>query len=239
MESYLYKDCSVDGQQKCFKDLDSLRGRQGALQVQVQICQQKIAAVQAQEQELEERNKGLCSDLDKAWQEVKRLQQLLISQKAQYDSELKRKEKELGKLKERVQEMQGEWRNCQGSQSLSGEEKLSQEKVPHHPCHPHTLSFLLSYLEIDILNNLKQSNGKQTTWKIGKANSKKEGELFQTVVRNLENQVAAVSKENEELRQLLTRLDRDVVGLLGCPWDSPTVSFHAQKKADIDVESGS
>ncbi|XP_037686309.1 afadin- and alpha-actinin-binding protein B-like isoform X2 [Choloepus didactylus] len=198
----LYKDPSLDRQQqKRFRDLDSLRGRQDALQAQVQICEQKIAAVLAQEQELEEQNEMLRCDLGKAWQEVKQFQEVLINQKVQYDYELKKKEKELGKLKEQMQQMQGEQWNRQG--------------------------------KIDILNNLKRSDGKHTMWKTGKANGKKEGELIQTVVRNLEDQVAAVSRENEELKQLLTRLGRDLAEFLGCPWDGPT-----EAKVAITVDCG-
>lgn len=59
----------------------------------------------------------------------------------------------------------------------------------------------------------------------------KRGRIVPSMVRNLEKQKeAAVCRENEEPKQLLTMLDRDVAGVLGCPWDSPIVSFHRAER---------
>lgn len=52
--------------------------------------------------------------------------------------------------------------------------QCSQEKAPYTLWYPCTLLSLSP--EIDILNNLKQSDGKQTTKKTGKAKAGKEGQ---------------------------------------------------------------
>ncbi|XP_074083499.1 afadin- and alpha-actinin-binding protein-like [Macrotis lagotis] len=90
-------------------DLDFLRGRQSQLQAQVEICKQKITAVEAREQELQDQNQRLQDELNKEQEEVKRLQVLLTTRRTLYDHELKKKEQEFRKLKEKVQ-LSGEWR---------------------------------------------------------------------------------------------------------------------------------
>ncbi|XP_072478527.1 afadin- and alpha-actinin-binding protein-like isoform X2 [Notamacropus eugenii] len=169
-------------------ELDSLRGRQSQLQVQVDMCKEKIAAVEAREQELRDQNQRLQSELDKEQEEVKRLQLLLTTRGTLYDHELKKKEQELRKLKERVQ--LGERRDKRAS--------------------------------IDILNTLNRMDGKRGPWRAGKADNKKEGELFRTVVANLEHQVAEISQENKKLKQFLGQMDRDVIRLLSFPQSDPS-----------------
>ncbi|XP_020830418.1 afadin- and alpha-actinin-binding protein-like [Phascolarctos cinereus] len=169
------------------EELDSLRGRQSQLQAQVEMCKEKIALVEAREQELQDQNQRLQCELDKEQEEVKRLQLLVATRGTLYDHELKKKEQELRKLKERVQ--LGERRDKRAS--------------------------------IDILNTLNRMDGKRP-WKAGKADNKKEGELFRTVVANLEHQVAEMSQENKKLKQILGRMDRDVIRLLSFPQSEPS-----------------
>ncbi|XP_031798076.1 afadin- and alpha-actinin-binding protein B isoform X3 [Sarcophilus harrisii] len=95
-------------------ELDSLRGRQSQLQAQVEMCKDKIAAVEVREQELLDQNQRLQYELDKEQEEVKRLQLLLTTQGTLYDHQLKKKEQELWKLKERVQVL-GERRDKRAS----------------------------------------------------------------------------------------------------------------------------
>ncbi|XP_007495912.3 afadin- and alpha-actinin-binding protein-like isoform X7 [Monodelphis domestica] len=172
-------------------ELDSLRGRQNQLQAQVEMCKEKITAVEAREQELLEQNQRLQNDLGMEQEEVKRLQLLLTSQGTQYGHDLKKKEQELGKLKEKVHQLLAERREKRAS--------------------------------IDILNTLNRMDGKRATWtRAGKPDNKKEGELFRTMVANLEHQVADITQENKELKRFLGQLDKDMVKLLSLPQNNPS-----------------
>ncbi|XP_007495917.3 afadin- and alpha-actinin-binding protein B-like isoform X4 [Monodelphis domestica] len=123
--------------------------------------------------------------------QVKRLQLLLTSQGTQYGHDLKKKEQELGKLKEKVHQLLAERREKRAS--------------------------------IDILNTLNRMDGKRATWtRAGKPDNKKEGELFRTMVANLEHQVADITQENKELKRFLGQLDKDMVKLLSLPQNNPS-----------------
>lgn len=54
---------------------------------------------------------------------------------------------------------------------------------------------------------------------------RKEIQPSQTVVRKLQKQVAMVSRQSQDPKHLLTMLGWDLDEILGCPWDSSTVSF--------------
>lgn len=57
------------------------------------------------------------------------------------------------------------------------------------------------------------------------------------MVKIIEKQEAVVLRENEELTQLLTMLDRDVFEFLGCPWGILT-EFSCSGKRGINLGSG-
>ncbi|XP_028906367.1 afadin- and alpha-actinin-binding protein B-like isoform X1 [Ornithorhynchus anatinus] len=174
--------CSLEEARRA-GELDCLRSRQIKLKAQVESCERQIEAVQAREQELREQNQQLRNTLGREREEVARLKLLLSSWGAQHGHELKKKEQELGRLKERMQIVLGERKERRGT--------------------------------IDILNTLTRGDGKRATWRTGRPDGKKEGELLRTVTGNLERQVAELARENEELRRLQGRLQQDMTEFLG------------------------
>ncbi|XP_073174751.1 afadin- and alpha-actinin-binding protein-like isoform X2 [Lepidochelys kempii] len=89
-------------------ELGYLRGRQSKLKAQVEACEREIAAVQSEERQLQSKNKELLALLkgekDEPWgaQQVVKLLATLASRGAQHRHELRRKEQELSRLKEKM-----------------------------------------------------------------------------------------------------------------------------------------
>ncbi|XP_038234804.1 afadin- and alpha-actinin-binding protein-like isoform X2 [Dermochelys coriacea] len=82
-------------------ELGYLRGRQNKLKVRVEACEREIAAVQSRNKELLALLKG---EKDEPWgaQQVVKLLATLASRGAQHRHELRRKEQELSRLKEKM-----------------------------------------------------------------------------------------------------------------------------------------
>ncbi|KAG6930336.1 synovial sarcoma, X breakpoint 2 interacting protein S homeolog [Chelydra serpentina] len=83
-------------------ELGYLRGRQSKLKAQVEACEREIAAVQSKEQQLQGKNKELLALLRGEKDEVAKLLATLGSRGAQHRHEVRRKEQELSRLKEKM-----------------------------------------------------------------------------------------------------------------------------------------
>ncbi|TFK01382.1 exocyst complex component 1-like [Platysternon megacephalum] len=83
-------------------ELGYLRGRQSKLKAQVEACEREIAAVQSKEQQLQTKNKELLVLLKGEKDEVAKLLATLASRGAQHRHEVRRKEQELSRLKEKM-----------------------------------------------------------------------------------------------------------------------------------------
>ncbi|XP_066468791.1 afadin- and alpha-actinin-binding protein-like [Tiliqua scincoides] len=83
-------------------EVDSLRTRQSKLKDQVEACEREIAAVQNKEQQLQSKNKELNNMLKGEKDEITKLLSALASQKTQHLHEMKKKEHELVRLKEKI-----------------------------------------------------------------------------------------------------------------------------------------
>ncbi|XP_075773292.1 afadin- and alpha-actinin-binding protein-like isoform X2 [Pelodiscus sinensis] len=92
-------------------ELDYLRGRQSKLKAQVEACEREIAAVQGKEQQLQSENKELLALLKREKDEVVKLLATLASRGAQHRHELRRKEQELSRLKEKMSQQLAEKRD--------------------------------------------------------------------------------------------------------------------------------
>ncbi|XP_053227502.1 afadin- and alpha-actinin-binding protein-like isoform X1 [Podarcis raffonei] len=86
-------------------ELDYLRSRHGKLKDQVEACEQEIAAVQSKEQQLQSKNKQLNSMLKGEKDEIAKLLNALANQKSQHSHEMKRKEQELLRLREKMSQL--------------------------------------------------------------------------------------------------------------------------------------
>nr|XP_032636267.1 afadin- and alpha-actinin-binding protein-like isoform X2 [Chelonoidis abingdonii] len=164
-------------------ELGYLRGRQSKLKAQVEACEREIAAVQSKEQQLQTKNKELLALLKGEKDEVAKLLATLASRGAQHRHEVRRKEQELSRLKE----------------------KMSQQLMDKRD----------RRAAMEILNSLGRADGRRATWKTGKSLSKKEEEMFRSLLAAQEKQLQELTLENAELKQLLAQLRQDVGGLLG------------------------
>ncbi|KAM9115085.1 afadin- and alpha-actinin-binding protein-like [Pangshura tecta] len=165
-------------------ELGYLRGRQSKIKAQVEACEREIAAVQSKEQQLQTKNKELLALLKgEKDEQVARLLATLASRGAQHRHEVRRKEQELSRLKE----------------------KMSQQLMDKRD----------RRAAMEILNSLGRADGRRATWKTGKSLSKKEEEMFRSLLAAQEKQLQELTLENAELKRLLAQLRQDVGGLLG------------------------
>ncbi|XP_072925454.1 afadin- and alpha-actinin-binding protein-like isoform X2 [Hemitrygon akajei] len=89
-------------QLKSFDDQDCLRKSQLKLQEQIEALERELAAVQAKEQQAQRNVHNLNNLLKCNKEEVAKLQNVVASRAAQHIHDLKRKEQELTKLKEKM-----------------------------------------------------------------------------------------------------------------------------------------
>uniref|UniRef100_A0A8C5EXW4 Afadin- and alpha-actinin-binding protein-like n=1 Tax=Gopherus evgoodei TaxID=1825980 RepID=A0A8C5EXW4_9SAUR len=164
-------------------ELGYLRGRQSKLKGQVEACEREIMAVQSKEQQLQTKNKELLTLLKGEKDEVAKLLATLASRGAQHRHEVRRKEQELSRLKE----------------------KMSQQLMDKRD----------RRAAMEILNSLGRADGRRATWKTGKSLSKKEEEMFRSLLAAQEKQLQELMLENAELKWLLAQRRQDVGGLLG------------------------
>ncbi|XP_072104663.1 afadin- and alpha-actinin-binding protein B-like [Mobula birostris] len=87
---------------KSFSDQDCLRKSQLNLQEQIETLERELAAVQAKEQQAQRNVHNLNNLLKCNKEEVAKLQNVITSRAAQHVHDLKRKEQELTKLKEKM-----------------------------------------------------------------------------------------------------------------------------------------
>ncbi|XP_044851725.1 afadin- and alpha-actinin-binding protein-like [Mauremys mutica] len=152
-------------------ELGYLRSRQCKLKAQVEACEREIAAVQSKEQQLQTKNTELLASLKGEKDEVAKLLATLASRGAQHRHEVRRKEQELSRLKEKM------------SQQLT--DKRDRRAA------------------MEILNSLGRADGRRATWKTGKSLSKKEEEMFRSLLAAQEKQLQELTLENAELKRLL------------------------------------
>ncbi|CAH1775353.1 unnamed protein product, partial [Owenia fusiformis] len=86
-------------------DINHLQVTQGRLKDSLKLCQRDIAGLQEKERQLVNKNKLLTSKLKAEKDEVKRLQSVILSRDSQYKHEMKKREKEINKLKERMHQL--------------------------------------------------------------------------------------------------------------------------------------
>ncbi|XP_061469862.1 afadin- and alpha-actinin-binding protein-like [Rhineura floridana] len=96
-------------------ELDYLRTRHGKLKNQVEACEREIAAVQSKEQQLQSKNKQLNSMLKGEKDEITKLLSALANQKSQHIHEMKRKEQELIRLKEKMSQLVNDKKDKRGT----------------------------------------------------------------------------------------------------------------------------
>ncbi|XP_060108045.1 afadin- and alpha-actinin-binding protein-like [Heteronotia binoei] len=92
-----------------------LRTRQAKLKDQVETCEREIAAVQKKEQQLESKNKQLSNLLRGEKDEIARLWSTLASRASHHLHEMKRKEQELTRLKEKMSQLVTEKKDRRGT----------------------------------------------------------------------------------------------------------------------------
>ncbi|XP_059495963.1 afadin- and alpha-actinin-binding protein-like [Stegostoma tigrinum] len=87
---------------KSFSEQDCLKNSQFKLQEQVAALEQEIATLATKEQQRQKSIRSLNNQLKSQKEEIAKLQSVITSRAAQYLHDLKRKEQELNKLKEKM-----------------------------------------------------------------------------------------------------------------------------------------
>ncbi|XP_055520154.1 afadin- and alpha-actinin-binding protein-like isoform X1 [Leucoraja erinacea] len=87
---------------KSFSEQDCMRSSQFKLQEQAETLEREITALQAKDQQAQKNIRNLNSLLKSTKEEVVKLQNIISSRSAQHAHDMKRKEQELSKLKEKM-----------------------------------------------------------------------------------------------------------------------------------------
>ncbi|XP_071842607.1 afadin- and alpha-actinin-binding protein A-like isoform X2 [Apostichopus japonicus] len=126
---------------------------------------------------------SLQNKLKSAKEENKKLESLMKGRDTQFRHDLKKKERELSKLKERVHQLMTD--------------KNHERRIG-----------------MDILNSIQRTDGKRGTWKTGKSGLKQEEEMYRLIVTNYEERQKELMMENQELRESLSSMQKELVDLL-------------------------
>ncbi|XP_032064840.1 afadin- and alpha-actinin-binding protein A-like [Thamnophis elegans] len=87
------------------EELDSLREQQSKFKDRVEVLEREIAIVQNKEQQLQNKNKHLNNMLKEEKEEITKLLSSLANQKNQHGHEMKRKEQELLRLRDKMSQI--------------------------------------------------------------------------------------------------------------------------------------
>ncbi|KAK1163925.1 afadin- and alpha-actinin-binding protein-like isoform X2 [Acipenser oxyrinchus oxyrinchus] len=101
--------CTVEDmenrQLKSSSDLDHLHSSHSKVKKQLELCVRENKALQERDRQLQLKNKSLHNCLKNEREEIQKLQNIIASRATQYNHDMKRKEREYGKLKERLHQL--------------------------------------------------------------------------------------------------------------------------------------
>ncbi|KAK6484082.1 afadin- and alpha-actinin-binding protein-like isoform X1 [Huso huso] len=101
--------CTVEDmenqQLKSSSDLDHLQSSHSKVKEQLELCVRENKALQERDRQLQLKNKSLHNCLKNEREEIQKLQYIIASRATQYNHDMKRKEREYGKLKERLHQL--------------------------------------------------------------------------------------------------------------------------------------
>ncbi|XP_041133056.1 synovial sarcoma, X breakpoint 2 interacting protein a isoform X2 [Polyodon spathula] len=92
-------------QLKSNSDLDHLHSSHSKAKEQLELCKRENKALQERDRQLQLKNKSLHNCLKNEKEEVQKLQNIIASRATQYNHDMKRKEREYNKLKERLHQL--------------------------------------------------------------------------------------------------------------------------------------
>ncbi|XP_064416225.1 synovial sarcoma, X breakpoint 2 interacting protein a isoform X2 [Latimeria chalumnae] len=87
---------------KSSSDMDHLQNSNSKLKEQLESARREIVALQEKERQVQSKNKSLLQLLKNEKEEVQKLQNIIASRATQYSHDMKRKEREYNKLKDRL-----------------------------------------------------------------------------------------------------------------------------------------
>ncbi|XP_064003986.1 afadin- and alpha-actinin-binding protein isoform X2 [Pogoniulus pusillus] len=90
---------------KLGSDMDHLQNCYAKLKEQLEISKREIIGLQERDRQLQSKNRNLHQLLKSEKDEVQKLQNIISSRATQYNHDMKRKEREYNKLKERLQQL--------------------------------------------------------------------------------------------------------------------------------------
>ncbi|NXF90934.1 ADIP protein, partial [Eubucco bourcierii] len=90
---------------KLGSDMDHLQNCYAKLKEQLEISKREIVGLQERDRQLQSKNRNLHQLLKSEKDEVQKLQNIISSRATQYNHDMKRKEREYNKLKERLQQL--------------------------------------------------------------------------------------------------------------------------------------
>uniref|UniRef100_UPI00398F895B afadin- and alpha-actinin-binding protein-like isoform X2 n=1 Tax=Pristiophorus japonicus TaxID=55135 RepID=UPI00398F895B len=169
---------------KSFSEQGCLKSSQLQLQEQVMGLEREVAALQTREQEGQQSVQSLNNLLQSSKDEVAKLQSIVSSRAAQHVHDLKRKEQELSKLKEKM----------------------------HHHLTDKKDKRIGNYL--DILNLIGRSDGRRSLWRTEKTESRREGEMYKVLASNYEAQIKELALDNAELKGVLSQMNKEMSDFL-------------------------
>ncbi|XP_077981248.1 afadin- and alpha-actinin-binding protein A-like [Glandiceps talaboti] len=194
-------------QHRNFSDLDHLQTSQTRLKEEIEQSQRDIAALCEKERQLKNKNKSLSNKVKVGKEELRKLEGVLKQRDTHFKHEIKKKEREINKLKERVHQLLTD--------------KTQERRIG-----------------MDILNSLQRSDGKRGTWKTVGQNSKHEEDMYRLIITNYEERQKELMLENQDLRESLRNMEKELVDLLNQQSPMKTNrSTSSGEESDIDSTS--
>ncbi|XP_072346992.1 afadin- and alpha-actinin-binding protein B-like isoform X1 [Scyliorhinus torazame] len=197
---------------KSFNEQDGLKSSQFKLQEEVTALEQEIAALQTKELQRQNSIRSLNNQLKNHKEEVVKLQSIIASRAAQYLHELKRKEQELNKLKEKIHHHLTDKKDKRIACWKS--EVKSENPGNNQQARKRAREGIRVDSALDILNPIARSDGKRSLWRTGKTELRREEEMYKVLVVKYEAQIEELVSDNAELTRVLNQMKSEMSGFL-------------------------
>ncbi|XP_071953319.1 afadin- and alpha-actinin-binding protein B-like [Antedon mediterranea] len=204
---------------RCDSDFEHLNVTCTRLKEQLEQQQRDNVALVEKERQLMSQIKGLNNKLKTTKEDIKKLDGVNKQRDVQFKHDLKKKEREASKLKERIHQLLTD---------------KNQERR----------------IGMDILNSIQRSDGKRSKWKTGRTGEKHEEDMYRLIITNYEERQEELMVENQELRESLGNMQKELVDLLNQQTfskpesnklqdgDESMEDDHSQNASDEELSSG-
>ncbi|GAB5575217.1 afadin- and alpha-actinin-binding protein isoform X1 [Prionailurus iriomotensis] len=186
---------------------------------QLETSRREMIGLQERDRQLQCKNRNLHQLLKNEKDEVQKLQNIIASRATQYNHDMKRKEREYNKLKERLHQLVMNKKD----KKIVIEEKLilSGALAPLMMMTMRGLADLFykgsnseCVQTMEVLNYVGRADGKRGSWRTGKTEARNEDEMYKILLNDYEYRQKQILMENAELKKVLQQMKKEMISLL-------------------------